>query len=443
MRVSGRRFVFLSVLMFSLLATGFVSAQSQSIYVIGTSETNSWSLYDDFNVLNTSIWDYRSNEESYPYVSSSSVVFTGYIEFMYSQLLLKKDIQSDFSAEFRFYIDGGSTGADGIVLMFYKNLDYTPAPGKELGFDDGSSVEGFGVEIDTFANPFDPYESGVHIALIKDSVTNHLVSYNVSTYDIRGSWHTLNVTVKYNRLLIYLDGSEIIDYTSSQLLSRDYGGFGITASTGSFYDIHKIDWIRLFVSLSTSPPPSPGPSHPSILTGFYLMLLIIGIAIVGGGVGIWFLSRKWMSRREARVLQEPTPTRPEKKPSEEKYLLFKDKKIFVDTISLIPKMLGYGILAIVIDILIDPGKVGLGVGVGLALMLFTIPTFLAMILSESFGVLKTGLIYIALGILAFFIFFGNLALMSDLLAGFLIVIGFLFILMGADLIKIYRESEEE
>ena len=210
-------------------------------------------FYDDFTTLNTTLWDTKSSRDTYPMSDGENVILTATVEGMYGQIWLKQMVNSDFEVEFSFYIGNGSCG-DGLVFMFFKDKDYDPVDGGELGFSDGwpLTVEyGFGVEIDTYGNEYDPYGSDIqddagHIAVIKNVATYHLVSHQISTSTIRHKWHTLKVRLFDDNIKVWLDGNQIIDYSSSTFTSRKYAWMGFSASTGGNTDYHKIGFFRLW-----------------------------------------------------------------------------------------------------------------------------------------------------------------------------------------------------
>ncbi|TDA69684.1 MAG: hypothetical protein D9V47_04780 [Clostridia bacterium] len=83
-------------------------------------------------------------------------------------LWLRQETTTPFAVEFRYWA-GGGTGADGLTFMFYKDKNYGPGSGYGLGFN---GAPGYAIEFDSYGNSGD--YSGSHIALIKDSTTNHL-----------------------------------------------------------------------------------------------------------------------------------------------------------------------------------------------------------------------------------------------------------------------------
>ena len=85
-----------------------------------------------------------------------------------------------------------------------------------------------GVELDSYCNTgYDP--NGKHIAIVKDSIRNHLCH----TMDDRtddSSWHTIKAVYKKGTLKVYLDGKQILTQAGIELADQVY--LGISAATG-------------------------------------------------------------------------------------------------------------------------------------------------------------------------------------------------------------------
>jgi hypothetical protein len=175
---------------------------------------------------------------------------------------LNQDIFSPFTIEFK-YRAGESSGrrsADGLVFMFYKKKDYEPLDGGSLGFmttpQPMTAVSGYGIEFDNYDNELDFTEpSGNHIALIEDSVSNHLVYRDdMRTEDNR--WHDVRVTVGSSTVEVYVDNEMLFTWVKERglrkgLIERTYGGMGFGAGTGAGTNWHLIDDVKIY----KSPPP--------------------------------------------------------------------------------------------------------------------------------------------------------------------------------------------
>jgi hypothetical protein len=167
-----------------------------------------------------------------------------------------RDIFSPFTAEFR-YKAGSGTGADGLVFMFYKQKDYDPYNGGCLGFTTppgGSSsstlVPGYGIEFDNFNNGFDggteqfDDPSGNHIAIIKDSVDNH-IKYVVDPRTEDDRWHNVKIIVGNSIIEVYVDSELVLRWEGK--IDRTYGGLGFSGATGYYDYWHIIDDVKISV----------------------------------------------------------------------------------------------------------------------------------------------------------------------------------------------------
>jgi len=154
---------------------------------------------------------------------------------------LNHEITGPFEVQFR-YKTGGGTGADGIVFMFYKTKLYVPGNGGYLAFQDNSynPIPGYGIEFDTYYNGWDP--SAKHIALIKDTVSNHLAYVN----DARTGdyvWHQVRIIVDSNKVDVEVDGGQVLTWQGR--IDTTFGGMGFGAATGDDNDWHIIKDVRI------------------------------------------------------------------------------------------------------------------------------------------------------------------------------------------------------
>ena len=165
-----------------------------------------------------------------------------------------------WEASFRYRVGGGS-GADGLVFLFYKdeNAYGVPGCGGSLGFQIAPScypqtdIAGYGIEFDGYYNPpshniGDP--SGNHIALVKDSVSNHLThADDLRTED--DQWHDAIIQFEDGHVTVVVDGGIVLDYV---IPAPDYthSGVGFSAATGLRSNNHIIDDFRLTVEGSQS-----------------------------------------------------------------------------------------------------------------------------------------------------------------------------------------------
>jgi len=197
------------------------------------------SFYDDFST-DTGMWTYYG----------SATMTGGYLELtpnedgQCGQIWFEETIIKNFIVEFDYQIGGlGGGGADGLVCMFYKQTGYTPEGGGSLGFVDiTGNVPGYGIELDHWYNSGDPsYE---HIALIKDSVSNHLAWMNDDRVD-DDIWHHVKTIVDTNDIYVFVDDMENPLFIWNGVIDRSFGGFGFTAATGGANAYHRIDDVQM------------------------------------------------------------------------------------------------------------------------------------------------------------------------------------------------------
>jgi hypothetical protein len=142
-----------------------------------------------------------------------------------------------FRAEFDYDISGGS-GADGLTFAWTAHTFYPPGAGGGLDF---VNAPGYAIEFDTYQfNAGDP--PGRHIAVLQNSISNHLASAIVET---RGQHHVV-IEFDSGRTQVFFDGVRLIDFTIPNYTPFD-AFFGFTAATGGLTDNHVIDNFVLTV----------------------------------------------------------------------------------------------------------------------------------------------------------------------------------------------------
>lgn len=246
--------LFVAFVLFGTIATGIASANSIADTVIFEDDFDSYPvgvnyvpynnllLFDNFST-DSGQWEYIGN--AYRDEGNGYVVLT---EAVHSQvgvgvIWFKPGMSSNFTVEFKYKAGGGS-GADGIVFMFYKDGNYVPAGGLNLGFveDYNPVVQGYGIEFDNWNNWDFNDPSANHIALIKDNVASHLIYVNDRRTE-DNLWHDVKVTVNETDLLMELDGSELLSWSGS--FDKTYSGFGFSGATGAANNWHLIDDVRI------------------------------------------------------------------------------------------------------------------------------------------------------------------------------------------------------
>jgi hypothetical protein len=179
-----------------------------------------------------SSWSYVGNA----YKSDGVAVLTQNQNGQTGAIWLQEYISDPVDVYFQYRAGGGS-GADGMVFMFYKEIDNNLAGGGNLGFSRGS---GYGIEFDSQVNEYDP--QGKHVALIKNGASNHLAySYFNGVND--NAWHDVFIDVGIDSIQVYIDGSRIL--TQNVEFSRSYGGFGFSAATGALNDWHMVRGVTI------------------------------------------------------------------------------------------------------------------------------------------------------------------------------------------------------
>ena len=201
---------------------------------------------DDFGT-NSGLWTYTG---SAVYDPAGYARMTVAVDNQIGQAWFVDDLTKPFTAEFSYFSGLGTPqGGDGLVFMFYKDAAYTPGHGGWLAFnppDVAATAAGYGIEMDSFFNSAGAFNwdsvdgfTGRHIALIEDSVTNHLYGTNIGLLS-DDLWHDVVVTVGQNTITATVDGTLVVYWTGT--IDRTYGGIGFGAGTGiSTDDVQRID----------------------------------------------------------------------------------------------------------------------------------------------------------------------------------------------------------
>ena len=205
-------------------------------------EIGDWRVQDTY-AENRVLWAY--GQDAYRDESNGHVVLTEAKRDRVGTLWLKAQVTKPFVVKFR-YRAGGGTGSDGLVLMFYKDTDYEPGDGGCLGFGPegvpNCVSRGYGIEIDSYKDSWDSTDN--HIALIKDSMANHLALVNTPHVD-DNVWHRVRVEVDPESVLVALDGVEQFKWEG--VLDAAYGGLGFGGATGGRTNWHLVDDVSLTV----------------------------------------------------------------------------------------------------------------------------------------------------------------------------------------------------
>ena len=195
---------------------------------------------------------------------------------------LRAPVEGPFVAEFDYRAGGAlnSIGGHGLVFMFYKRAADISLGSGCLGFSlgnpcaaaapsqGGSILEGYGVEFDAHLNGIGSFPgfggdpSAAHIALVRDSAGQHLVSADDARVE-DDAWHTVRVVVDLDRVTVEVDGEQVLTWSGE--LDRTFGGLGFAATTtASETNWHIIDNVRIEVT-GEAPVASPAPAPEETL----------------------------------------------------------------------------------------------------------------------------------------------------------------------------------
>jgi hypothetical protein len=245
-----RRTVFAWLALACLIAASFSAAATPSFDESEDGIVYNWepAFSDNFD-SDSGHWDYigsASRFDNYLRLTQAVGGQTGVAWF-------DTPVDYDFSAEFDYLIGGGD-GADGMVMMFFKDMAYDPAGGGYLGFvGDPMTVEGYGLEFDTYNNGWGDEPGARYVGLIEDDpINNHLATaYRDNMRD--NNWHHVKLVVErevdeagvpnpeVTIINVFIDDMATPIITWAGEVDRTFTGFGFGAGTGGSYDNHLID----------------------------------------------------------------------------------------------------------------------------------------------------------------------------------------------------------
>ena len=163
------------------------------------------------------------------------------------------DASDEISIQFDYYAGGGRDtsygGADGFAVVFADRVALGEQGGY-LGIPNGAKT--CAVEFDAHPNTWDP--NGKHIALVRESVSNHLTRVFDDRVD-DGAWHKARVDYKNGVLTAQIDGSIVLKYEGLALDMPLY--VGITAATGNGCNRHLVRNLNLAADGVDIPEPEP------------------------------------------------------------------------------------------------------------------------------------------------------------------------------------------
>ena len=217
---------------------------------IATSLSDPWNtfdFYEDFETNPLSRWMLQGDE--YWDSNNKYLVLTRDVNSQSALAINNKDlIITSWIASFKYRAGGGS-GADGFVFCFYKQKEYSPPGGESMGFN---GYPGYGIEFDNYYNSGDD-PSANHIAIIKDSTSNHLTYVNDSRTE-DNVWHEVEVRFNNGVITVLVDEEVVISQFSISSFDYSQKGIGFSAGTGGANNWHIVD--SLLVRKYVSPEPN-------------------------------------------------------------------------------------------------------------------------------------------------------------------------------------------
>ena len=212
-------------------------------------EQSKTTFTDDFST-DSSAWQYmgsahRNQTGQYMTLTESSCMQAGVAFF-------NSPIPGAFTVKFSYKAGGGYSG-DGFTMFFYKQKYSSFSEGGNLGFNLGDAIiPGYGIEFDgwrNWAGDFQSIEGGKqtslgdpadkYIALIEDSVSNHLAYVNDSrTSD--NIWHQVTVSVDASTVKVNIDNGLVLQWDGD--FNKTFDGFGFSAGNGQIgSNAHYLD----------------------------------------------------------------------------------------------------------------------------------------------------------------------------------------------------------
>ena len=131
-------------------------------------------------------------------------------------------------------------GADGICVACYSTCGQSGAQGGGLAFD---GCGGYGVEIDTYQNTDKSDPEYNHIAILQESVGNHIQLADASDFTEDGKWHHLQITNRRGVCTVFVDGAQVLQ--QENVTPNGQFEIGITGATGGGYNYHAVKNIEL------------------------------------------------------------------------------------------------------------------------------------------------------------------------------------------------------
>jgi hypothetical protein len=189
----------------------------------------------------------------------------------FGQLWFKRDIGSPFTVSFEAY--GVGLGQD-VVVMFYKDRDFTPSSTNGFQSDSGLSP-GYGVEFDYY--PYDPYGINPgnwwqsYVALISDNTEDN-IAYNISNASPTSfGWVNVVIAVNETHVSVYVNNTRWLDVNYA--FNPQYSGFGFCG--GCNWRAMQFQITNVTLTENNSPSVQP------VSINFTAVMMIAGVVIVG------------------------------------------------------------------------------------------------------------------------------------------------------------------
>ena len=156
------------------------------------------------------------------------------------------------TASFDAFIGPGA-GADGMTFTLADASVTKPtALGSNGGGEGFSGITGVAVSLDTWQNTADPSANFVGVATTSSGQSLNYVTSNASVPSLVDGVHHFVVTTFATGLSVTMDGTQVLNYTTTL---PPYVLLGFTGATGGFTDIHQVQNVAI-----TAGPPPPVPT---------------------------------------------------------------------------------------------------------------------------------------------------------------------------------------
>jgi hypothetical protein len=165
-------------------------------------------------------------------------------------------VSAGVTVSFDAFIGSGS-GADGLTLTLADASGTAPtALGVNGGGEGFSGITGYAVSLDTWQNNVNPSNNFIGIANGSiPGASNELnyVATNTSIPQLRNTVHHIVVTTSSAGIIVWMDGTQVLNYATSL---PPYLLIGFTGGTGGFNDVHQVQNVFITATSVGVPPPS-------------------------------------------------------------------------------------------------------------------------------------------------------------------------------------------